>query len=115
MKKDVQNIRKSQFVLSYGPGSIIEGKNGSRLMPSIDTGMTWYMSKEFLEKNEISDIRMSNIVESFEDREIDSGVGLFSLPSNSSLNIASDSRTASRRSLVMAPGQRTPSPGPGNG
>ena len=87
MKKDVQNIRKSQFVLSYGPGSIIEGKNGSRLMPSIDTGMTWYMSKEFLEKNEISDIRMSNIVESFEDREIDSGVGLFSLPSNSSLNI----------------------------
>ena len=50
MKQDVQNIRKSQYVLSYGPGSIIEGKNGSRLMPSIDTGMTWYISKEFLEK-----------------------------------------------------------------
>lgn len=87
MRKDVQNIRKSQFVLSYGPGSIIEGKNGSRLIPTIDTGMPWYISKEFLEKNEISDIRMSNIVESFEDNNIDAGIGLFSIPSNSSLNI----------------------------
>lgn len=34
---------------------------------------------------------------------------------NSSRTIASDSRTASRRSLVIAPRQRTPSPGPGNG
>ena len=35
--------------------------------------------------------------------------------SNSSRRIASDSRTASKRSRVIAPGQRTPSPGPGNG
>ena len=34
---------------------------------------------------------------------------------NSSRRMASDSRTASRRSRVMAPGQRTPRPGPGNG
>ena len=34
---------------------------------------------------------------------------------NSSLKIASDSRTASSLSRVIAPTQRTPSPGPGNG
>ena len=34
---------------------------------------------------------------------------------NYSLRIASDSRTASSLSLVMAPGQRTQSPGPGKG
>lgn len=34
---------------------------------------------------------------------------------NSSRKIASDSRTASRRSRVIAPKQRTPRPGPGNG
>ena len=35
MSKDIQNIRESQFVLMYGPGALIEGKNGSRLMPDI--------------------------------------------------------------------------------
>ena len=34
---------------------------------------------------------------------------------NSSRNIASDSLTASRRSLVIAPKHLTPRPGPGNG
>ena len=34
---------------------------------------------------------------------------------NSSRRIASDSRTASRRSLVIAPRHLTPRPGPGNG
>ena len=34
---------------------------------------------------------------------------------NSSLNIASDSRTASNLSLVIAPKHLTPKPGPGNG
>ena len=35
--------------------------------------------------------------------------------SNSSRRMASDSRTASRRSRVIAPRQRTPRPGPGKG
>ena len=45
------------------------------------------------------------------------GEGYKGMPffSNSSRRIASDSRTASKRSRVIAPGQRTPSPGPGNG
>ena len=34
---------------------------------------------------------------------------------NSSRKIASDSRTASKRSRVIAPRQRTPKPGPGKG
>lgn len=87
MRNDVQNIRKSQFVLSYGPGSIIEGKNGSRLIPKLDTGLTRYLSEEFLEKNEIDDIRMSNIVKTLEKDGKGRGIGLFSLPSNSSLKL----------------------------
>lgn len=35
MEKTQQKLRRSQFVLVYGPGSIIEGPNGSRLMPSL--------------------------------------------------------------------------------
>ena len=87
MRNDVQNIRKSQFVLSYGPGSIIEGKNGSRLIPNVDTGLTRYLSEEFLEKNEIDDIRMSNIVKTLEEHGNGRDIGLFSLPSNSSLKL----------------------------
>ena len=37
------------------------------------------------------------------------------LYTSSSRKMASDSRTASRRSRVMAPRQRTPRPGPGKG
>lgn len=87
MKNDVQNIRKSQFVLSYGPGSIIEGKNGSRLIPNLDSGLSRYLSEEFLEKNEIDDIRMSNIVKTLESEGQKHDIGLFSLPSNASLKL----------------------------
>jgi len=37
--RETQQMRRSQFVLSYGPGSIIEGKNGPRLIPSIENGL----------------------------------------------------------------------------
>ena len=30
-----QNLGKSQFILTFGPGSIIESVNGPRLIPSL--------------------------------------------------------------------------------
>ena len=87
MRKDVQNIRKSQYVLTYGPGSIIESQYGSRVIPSIDTGLSFYIDKEFLEKNEIDDIRMSTIIETLEENSRKKGIGLFTLPSNASLKL----------------------------
>ena len=87
MRNDVQNIRKSQYVLTYGPGSIIESQNGSRVIPSIDTGLSFYINDEFLKKNEIEDIRMSTIVEGFEENSRGKGIGLFTLPSNASLKL----------------------------
>lgn len=34
-----QSIRPSQFITTYGPGAIIEGKNGPRLIPAPDIGL----------------------------------------------------------------------------
>lgn len=80
---NVQQIRRSQFVLTYGPGSIIEGENGSRIIPSLENGLDNYFSEELLEKFEINDTRMSNILQRDEDRE---NARIFALPSNASLN-----------------------------
>ena len=91
MRNDVQNIRKSQYVLTYGPGSIIESQHGSRIMPTIDTGIPFYIDEDFLDKNKIDDIRMSTIIEGFEEDGRGKGIGLFSLPSNASLKLK-DSR-----------------------
>lgn len=87
MRNDVQNIRKSQYVLTYGPGSIIESQHGSRIMPTIDTGIPFYIDEDFLDKNKIDDIRMSTIIEGFEEDGRGKGIGLFSLPSNASLKL----------------------------
>ena len=67
MKNNVQNIRKSQFILTYGPGSIIESQLGSRIIPTIDTGLSYYIDEDFLKRNEIDDIRMSTIIEGLEE------------------------------------------------
>lgn len=34
-----QNIRRSQFVTTYGPGAILESRDGPRLIPSADIGL----------------------------------------------------------------------------
>ena len=31
-----QSIRRSQFITTYGPGSILEGPNGPRIIPVIE-------------------------------------------------------------------------------
>ena len=87
MKNNVQNIRKSQFILTYGPGSIIESQLGSRIIPTIDTGLSYYIDEDFLKRNEIDDIRMSTIIEGLEENGRGKGIGLFTLPSNASLKL----------------------------
>lgn len=78
---DTQNIRRSQFVLTYGPGSIIEGKNGSRIIPILRYGLGRYYNEETLKEFEIADIRMSNVLKAGKRGD----VRIFSLPSNSAL------------------------------
>ena len=86
MVRDIQEIRESQFVLMYGPGALIESKNGTRLIPEINhcLGSRKY-NADFLKKNEFdNEIRMSSVIRSITD---ESKIHLFSMPSNSSQNI----------------------------
>ena len=87
MSKDIQNIRESQFVLMYGPGALIEGKNGSRLIPDIKRclGNRRY-KKGFLEKNEFDEVRITNIIKKEEEKE--SKIHLFSIPSNAAQGLS---------------------------
>lgn len=95
MSKDIQSIRESQFVLMYGPGSIIESKNGSRLIPQIKHCLGHQRFKKgFLNKNELlDDVRMSNIIKDLEDDKFiedknDINIHLFSLPSNAAQGLS---------------------------
>lgn len=80
---NTQNIRRSQFILTYGPGAIIEGEKGSRIIPSLENGLENYFSDEMLEKFEIRDARMRNILERNDEGE---RTRIFALPSNAALN-----------------------------
>ena len=86
MVRDIQEIRESQFVLMYGPGALIESKNGTRLIPEINhcLGSKRY-NNDFLRKNEFgNEIRMSSVIRSITD---ENKIHLFSMPSNSTQNI----------------------------
>lgn len=76
MLERVQHIRRSQFITTYGPGAIIEGRRGPRVIPSLDVGLGIYFSQEILEEFEIPDIRMTYLV---------GGARIFSLPTNAAL------------------------------
>ncbi|AKB37290.1 hypothetical protein MSSAC_2700 [Methanosarcina siciliae C2J] len=76
MLEKVQHIRRSQFITTYGPGAIIEGRKGPRVIPSLDIGLGKYFSQEILEEFEIPDIRMTYLV---------NGASIFSLPTNAAL------------------------------
>lgn len=76
----VQHMRLSQFVITYGPGSIIETVHGPRLIPLADRGLS-HAGVRF-ENFEISDRRMSEILLG--------GGRIFRIPSNAELNIPRD-------------------------
>ena len=77
-----QDLRRSQFVTVYGPGALIEGPNGSRLIPSFN-GLGKHCKDSFFKKYELKDIRMSRLL----DEEIDSSYEnhLLEIPSNSAI------------------------------
>lgn len=81
MVRDVQHIRRSQFVLIYGPGAIIESKNGPRIIPSINHGLGGLFSADVFQKFEITDSRLRIAIRNLTQRD----ARVFSLPSNASL------------------------------
>lgn len=85
MDYNKQKIRRSQFVLVYGPGSIIEGTNGSRLMPSLKALGEENCNDAFFTKYEIKDVRMSHMLnEEHENDKVE--YHLLSIPSNDSID-----------------------------
>lgn len=82
MDKMKQQLRRSQFVLMYGPGSIIEGPHGSRLIPSLEGLGEKNCNDAFFTKYEIQDIRMSRMLN--EKSKTDNH--LISIPSNDSID-----------------------------
>ncbi|RLJ00739.1 MAG: hypothetical protein DRP11_05485, partial [Candidatus Aenigmatarchaeota archaeon] len=71
----VQHIRRTQFVITYGPGAILEGQHGARIILSPDIGLFSHGRdpKDF----EITDERMS--------KGLLGGKKIFRLPSNAEL------------------------------
>lgn len=78
MKVNTQEIRRSQLILTYGPGAIIESIYGPRLIKSIDKGMGKQFSQENLEKYEIENKRLctgiQSIVNEYRNNNIIAGV-----------------------------------------
>ena len=81
MKKEVQHIRRSQFVLTYGPGALIESKNGPRIIPSINHGLSSLFSPDKFQEFEITDSRLRIAIKNL----TGSDARVLSLPSNASL------------------------------
>lgn len=69
-----QQIRQSQFVITYGPGAILEGQTGPRIIPNPEVGLFYLNSGRVPEDFEISDQRMS--------QGLLQGARIFRLPSN---------------------------------
>ena len=76
-----QGIRPSQFVTTYGPGSILEGKNGPRIILDADLGLFGYASMRDPDRYRIDDMRMS--------RGLLDGNHIYRLPTNAEEGIKS--------------------------
>src|SRR5947209_1050402 len=74
-----QQVRLSQFVITYGPGAILEGQNGPRVIPRPDIGL--FSGSNFLPSDfEISDQPMSE--------GLLGGARIFRLPSNAERQVS---------------------------
>jgi len=74
-----QQIRLTQYVITYGPGAILEGPNGPRVILGADIGLFNANADVTPEMVEISDQRMSE--------GMLRGARIFRLPSNAELRI----------------------------
>src|SRR5579883_266654 len=72
-----QALRRSQFITTYGPGAILEGKKGPRIIPSLEQSGIFdnHSPQEF----EIADSRLSSAL-------LD-GEGILRIPSNAELGV----------------------------
>ena len=53
----MQLVRRSQFIYTFGPGSIIESRDGPRLIPSINKGL----SGSDLDESKFKDLSLIHI------------------------------------------------------
>ena len=90
MTKDFQHLSRSQFVLTYGPGSIIETKNGPRLIPTLKRGLGNNYSVGTFEKFEINDVRLCNYIQKSGNAE--NKARIVALPSNAGLEKKQNTR-----------------------
>jgi len=79
----VQHIRRTQFITTYGPGSILEGPSGPRIIPRPDIGL-FGSGRWNPEDFEISHQRMS--------QGYLQGARIFRLPSNDELGLDEKAR-----------------------
>src|SRR5581483_2718328 len=72
-----QALRRSQFITTYGPGAILEGKRGPRIIPALDSSGIFdnRQATDF----EITDSRLSNALLK--------GAGILRIPSNAELGL----------------------------
>ncbi|HBY99391.1 MAG TPA: hypothetical protein DEP84_36550 [Chloroflexi bacterium] len=70
-----QSLRRSQFITTYGPGAVLEGPDGPRMIPTLDRSGLFGQRRpaDF----EITDLRLS--------QALLNGVGILRLPSNAEL------------------------------
>jgi ribosomal protein S27AE len=70
-----QSLRRSQFITTYGPGAILEGPDGPRIIPTLDRSGLFDQRRpaDF----EITDLRLS--------QALLNGAGILRLPSNAEL------------------------------
>jgi hypothetical protein len=88
--KDFQHLSRSQFVLIYGPGSIIETKNGPRLIPNLKRGLGNNYNEDTFEKFEINDVRLCNYIQKSANAE--DKARIVALPSNAGLEKKQNTR-----------------------
>lgn len=80
-----QGIRPSQFVVAYGPGAILETKNGPVVIPSPDIGLFHKRSKLSPNDYEV-DTTINALMSEREGRD----TGIFRIPTNSELGLIPD-------------------------
>ncbi len=73
-----QHIRRSQFVTTWGPGAILEGQEGPRIVPRPDIGLFYHGSGLKPQDYEIHNRRASSV--------LPPGSRIYRLPSNAELN-----------------------------
>jgi len=75
----VQLVRRSQFIYTFGPGSIIESRDGPRLIPSINKGLSGsdFDESKFKDKR-IDDFRLGKYLQML--TATDKPVEIFALP-----------------------------------